>query len=355
MSLQIKELSIKDYENVIEVTDSSNGLHAFIAIHDSTLGPSMGGIRMLPYSSREEALEDVLRLSKGMTYKNAISGLPHGGGKATFILDPSKPKSREMLHSFAEAVNHLDGNYICAEDMGCTLDDVSTIHEVTNYVTGLPGQGSGDPARFTAWGVYKGIQAVSFRLWGTTCLKGKKIAFQGIGGVGSKLLERLFWEEAILYIADYDNEKLKWAAHEYGATIIDPEEIYDIDCDIFAPCARGKTLNKDTIARLKCPAVAGAANNQLETPEDGKRLQQKGILYAPDYLLNAGGVISCASPYSPVGPEQIHVVKKTNKIFDKLLEVFELAEQKEVCPSVAADELVQSLIKSKKEKNNASV
>lgn len=356
MGLHIKNLNIPDYEEVIEVKDAASGLHAFIAIHDTTLGPALGGIRFLPYSSREEALTDVLRLAEGMTYKSSISGLAVGGGKSTVIWDPKKPKPKEMLHAFAKAINFLEGRYIGAEDMNCFLEDVDTMHEVSNYVLGLPGdEGTGDPARFTARGVFVSIQAVSQYLFGDTSLRGKKVLVQGAGGVGRKLIKHLFWAGADIFISDICESVVRDICHTYGATAVSSEQVYEFECDIFAPCARGGILNEETIKKLKCKAVAGAANNQLLTREDGKRLKDKGILYAPDYLINAGGVIDVASGMNPDDQHPQKVLFKTEATFHRLLEILEIADQENICPSEAADQKARSLILEAKEKQNALV
>ncbi|MCH9632928.1 MAG: Leucine dehydrogenase [Chlamydiae bacterium] len=355
MSLHIKKLNIDDFEEVIEIKDSTCGLHAFVAIHDTTFGPSLGGIRFLPYSSEEEALKDALRLAKGMSYKSALANLKVGGGKSTVICDPSKPKSKELLHAYAEALNYLGGRYIGAEDMNCTLDNLSTLFERTPHVLGLPGEGTGSPAPFTARGTFIGIQATAQHLWGTTSLKGKSILLQGIGGVGILLLEHLFWAGANLYISDLNAEVLKKASHEFGAHIVEPEDVYDFECDIFAPCAQGGILNSENISRLRCKAVAGAANNQLASEKDGLKLVEKNILYAPDCIINCGGVISVASGINPEDTHPQKVLFHTEKIFDRLLEVYQLAERQETCPSLVADQLAQSLILHEKEKLNALV
>ncbi len=355
MSLHIKKLDIPDFEEVIEIKNSSCGLHAFIAVHDTTFGPSLGGIRFLPYSSGEEALNDVLRLAKGMSYKSTLASLKVGGGKSTVIYDPKNPKSKELLHSFAEAINYLGGRYIGAEDMNCTLNDLVTLHENTHHVLGLPGEGTGSPAPYTARGVFIGMQATAQHLWGTTSLKGRSILLQGIGGVGSRLLEHLFWAGADLYISDLNSEAVKKASHEYGAHIVKPKDVYDFECDIFAPCAQGGTLNPTTISRLKCKAVVGAANNQLASDKDGLALVEKNILYAPDCVVNVGGVISVASAINPEDTHPQKVLFHTERIFDRLLEIYQLAERQETCPSLVADQLAQSLILQEKEKQNALV
>lgn len=356
MGLRIKNLNIDGFEQVVEVIDVERSLHAFIAIHDTTFGPALGGIRFLPYETREEALTDVLRLAEGMTYKSAIIGLKTGGGKSTVIWDTSKPKPREMLQAFAEAINYLDGKYIGAEDMNCYLEDVKTIHEFTPHVLGLPGDnGTGDPARFTARGVFIGIQATAQHLWGDTSLKNKKILVQGAGGVGKKIIDHLFWAGADIFISDIDTQLAHSLCHEYDATFVPASEVFQLEYDIFVPCARGAILNDKSISTLKCKAVAGAANNQLLSPKNGEQLRSKGILYAPDYLINAGGLVSVASGLSPCDQHPKKVLFHVETIFDLLLEIFRLADKKNICTSVAADQTVKSLLQAEKESKNALV
>ena len=355
MSLHIKKLNIQDFEEVIEIKDSTCGLHAFIAVHDTTFGPSLGGIRFLPYSSGEEALADVLRLAEGMTYKSTLANLKVGGGKSTVIWDPKTPKPKELLESFAQAINYLGGRYIGAEDMNCFLNDLVALNQTTDHVLGLPGEGTGSPARFTARGVLVAMQATSQHLWGTPSLKGKKILLQGVGGVGAKLLEFLFWEGADLYISDLNHELVKKLSHEFGAHVVDPKDVYDFECDIFSPCAQGGVLNPENIHRLRSRAVVGAANNQLRLPEDGVAMAKKGILYAPDYIANVGGVISVASAINPSDTHPQKVLFHTEQIFDRLLEVYQIAEAEQTCPSLVADRLAQTLVQNEKEKQNALV
>lgn len=355
MGLNIKELKIKDYDRVIEIQDLSRGLHAFIAIHDRTMGPGVGGTRILPYESREEALTDVLRLSKGMTYKAALANTQTGGSKSSLIIDPKIGKTRELLEAYAEAVNYLNGQHICAEDMNCTEDDLRIIKKVSPHVLGLTEDGTGDPSRFTAFGVFRSIQATALTLWGSESLVGKKVAVQGIGGVGLKLLAHLFWAGADLIVTDINQKLLDFAQHEYAAKVVSLDEILKVECDIFAPCARGGVLNKESIPQLKCACVVGAANNQLLEEEDAKRLFERGILYAPDYVANAGGLICIASGLDPEGPNSQKMRFKTNQIYNRLLEIYQLAEQKKLTPNAAANQLVESLLEEEKNSKNALV
>lgn len=343
MGLHIKELTETNFEKVIEIQDPSRHLHAFIAIHSTVMGPGLGGTRILPYQSAREALKDVLRLAKGMTYKATLANTHTGGSKSTIILPPGG-KSKELFEAYAEALNYLEGKHICAEDMNCTEQDIETIHSKSPYCLGLPGNGTGDPSRFTAWGVFQAMKAVCQKLYGSDSLKGKKVLLQGIGGVGGKLLDSLFWSGADLLISDISEDALKKAAHHYGAAIVPLDEVMTTPCDLFAPCAIGGILNPTTIASLKCSAVVGGANNQLEDESCADLLMQKGILYAPDYLVNSGGLISVASPLDPMGACPKRVLEKTNLIRNRLLEIFELADKKQLSPSAAANQLVEDLL-----------
>ncbi len=340
--LVINEIEVPGYEKVIEALDNDSGLHCFIAIHDTTLGPALGGARFYPYSDREEALEDVLRLAKGMTYKSAIVENGLGGGKSVVIADPKTQKSDQLLLAFATVVNSLQGTYIVAEDIGSSPEDMLIIRKNTPYVCALPlNTSSGDPSRFTAWGVFKGIQAVAMKLWGTPSLRGKTVAIQGIGHVGSRLANLLFWEGAELILTDTDSKKVHDLALKDGAQEIPSENIYDTRCDIFAPCAMGGILSKQTIPRLKCKAVAGAANNQLLEKGDGRLLMERGILYAPDFIINSGGIINVAAEFEPGGYNPKKSRDRVNKIYDSLLEIFERSQKEDKTPNQIARELAE--------------
>lgn len=340
--LTIKQLNISGYDKVIEAVNQSAGLHCFIAIHDRSLGPAMGGTRIYPYLTQEDALSDVLRLSKAMTYKSAMAENGLGGGKSVIIADPSTHKNRDLLLAFAEVVDSLEGAYIAAEDSGTTPEDMATIRERTPYVGALPGEkSSGDPSRFTAWGVFRGMEAVAEKLWGRPLLRGRKIAIQGVGSVGSKLVNILFWEGAHLFIADTDVKKCWDACHLYGAQMMSLEEILTVECDIFAPCALGGVLNEETVPQLRCSAIAGAANNQLVAPEFGETLRNAHILYAPDYVINAGGIINAAMEFAPQGYDPKASRDKVNQIYDVLLMIFLKAESEGKSTSQVADELAE--------------
>jgi leucine dehydrogenase len=342
MALELNELSFDNYEKVIEAVDIDTGLHAFIAIHDTTLGPALGGTRIYPYDSTKDALTDVLRLSQGMTYKSSLAETGLGGGKSVIIANPKKDKTPQLLESFGEAVNSLNGLYICAEDSGTNTEDMMIIRKKTPYVAGLPtATSSGDPSRFTAWGVFKGIQSVAKALWGSDSLKGKSIAIQGLGSVGIKVIEHLFWQEAHLIISDIDHDKTKAYAELYKIRTLPPEMILKAECDILCPCALGGILNHDSIESLNCKAIAGAANNQLLKPEDGLLLHKKGILYAPDFVVNSGGIINVAYELEKDIYNPQKAITGVNKIYDTLNLIFEMSKHQDLPPSETALRLAE--------------
>lgn len=340
--LEIKELAVEGYERVIEAIDSDRGLHAFIAVHNTRMGPALGGTRIYPYASREDALKDVLRLSRGMTFKSAIAEIGLGGGKSVIIADPHTQKTPELLAAFAEAVHSLDGLYVCAEDVGTTTDDMAIILESTPYVAALEtNESSGDPSPFTAWGVFRGMQAVALRLWNTTSLRGKRIAIQGLGKVGRRLGEFLFWHGARLIVCDLDAKACREFAHEFGAEVVDPEDFFATPCDILAPCAMGGIINDETIPQLRCAAIAGAANNQLAEPRHGQQLMDRGILYAPDYVINGGGIINAAAEFDSDGYHPIRVRRQVDHIFDTLMDIFNRSDAQQLPTEQTANDLAQ--------------
>lgn len=344
----IKEIFVPGFQKVIEAKDSETHLHSFIAIHNSTLGPALGGIRMYPYSNPEDALNDALRLAKGMTYKSAIAEDGLGGGKSVIIARPNMDKTERLLESFGEAVNILRGEYIAAEDVGTSPEDMLIIRRKTPYVVALPTErSSGDPSRFTAWGVFRGIQAVAQTLWHSKSLKKKRILIQGLGHVGSKLAGILFWEGADLILSDIDNQVLHELAYRYGAEVVSPEQAHSVECDIFTPCALGGIINEKTIDQLHCKAIAGAANNQLERPELGIALMKKGILYAPDYIINAGGIINVAVELEPHGYDPKVARDRVTHIYDRLMTLFAKAAKEKKPTSQVADEIAEYNLKHK--------
>lgn len=340
--LTIREIPISDYEQVIEAKDAARGLHCFIAIHNTKLGPSLGGTRMHLYSTYDEALQDVLRLAKAMTYKSAVAEDGLGGGKSVIIADPHKSKTPELLHAFAEVVDSLKGKYIAAEDIGTTTKDMATIHQRTPYVCATPSEkSSGDPSRFTAWGVFRGIQAVAMQLWNSSSLRGKTIAIQGLGQVGSKLANILFWEGANLIVCDIDLNLAREFNHTCGARVIPPQDFIPIECDILAPCAMGGIINDNTVPLLRCKAIAGGANNQLSDSGIGKLLWDRGILYAPDFIINSGGIINAAAEFEENGYDAKFSRDKVNHIYDILLNLFHKSEKDKKPTNVVADEIAE--------------
>lgn len=340
--ITIKEVKIDGYQKVIEATDPKTKLHCFIAIHSTALGPSLGGTRIYPYTSSEEALADVLKLAKAMTFKSAVAELGIGGGKSVIIADPENQKNEDLLMAFGKIVDTLKGAYIAAEDVGSSTEDMAIIHRSTPYVAALPKNSSGDPSRFTAWGVFRGIQAAANKIWGSASLKGKKILVQGLGNVGSKLVDYLFWEGAELLICESNKEKLKEHAIQYGAKIVDLNHFASTECDLFAPCAMGGVINENTVHQLKCRGIAGGANNQLASPLMAEILKQRSILYAPDYVINAGGLINATEEFNAQGYNAVSSREKVNHIYSSLLTIFEQAEIKNKTTPQIADEIAEN-------------
>jgi len=316
-----------EHEQVMLCHDKSTGLKAIIAIHNTILGPGLGGTRFFNYESESDALKDVLRLSRGMTYKAAISGLNLGGAKAVIIGDPKKLKSEGLFRKFGRFIENLNGKYITAEDVGTTTQDMEYISMETKHVVGLPEikGGGGDPSPVTAYGVFVGMKACAKFAYGSDSLLGKTVAVQGIGKVGWHLVEQLHKEGAKIYVSDINDEQLQKAASEFGAIIVDGNDLFDLNVDIFAPCAMGAILNNDTISRLKCSIISGAANNQLENEDEhGPLLKDKGIIYAPDFLINAGGLINVYSEYTSYNREI--ALGQAEKIYDTTLQILNKAE-----------------------------
>ncbi|AVQ99319.1 branched-chain amino acid dehydrogenase [Oceanobacillus sp. M65] len=337
-----------DYEQLVFCQDKSSGLKAIIAIHDTTLGPALGGTRMWTYKSEAEAIEDALRLAKGMTYKNAAAGLNLGGGKTVIIGDPKKDKNPEMFRAFGRYIQGLNGRYITAEDVGTTVHDMDLIHLETDFVTGIsPESGSsGNPSPVTAYGVYKGMKAAAMEAYGSDSLEGKTVAIQGVGNVAYALCEFLHEEGAKLIVTDINKQSVERAVEAFNATAVDPDDIYDVDCDIYAPCALGATVNDDTINRLKAKIIAGSANNQLKSSKHGDIIHEKGIVYAPDYVINSGGVINVADEL--VGYNQKRAMKKVETIYDSLTRVFEISRTDNIPTYVAADRMAEERIEAKR-------
>lgn len=339
-----KYLETYDYEQVVFCQDKESGLKAIIAIHDTTLGPALGGTRMWTYESEEAAIEDALRLAKGMTYKNAAAGLNLGGGKTVIIGDPRKDKNEEMFRAFGRYIQGLNGRYITAEDVGTTVADMDLIHEETNFVTGIsPSFGSsGNPSPVTAFGVYRGMKAAAKEAFGTDSLEGKVIAVQGVGNVAFNLCRYLHEEGAQLIVTDINKESVQRAVEEFGATAVDPDDIYNVECDIYAPCALGATINDKTIPQLKAKVIAGAANNQLKETRHGDLIHELGIVYAPDYVINAGGVINVADEL--YGYNRERAMKKVEGVYDNIAKVIEISKRDGIPTYLAADRLAEERI-----------
>src|SRR5690625_7550 len=346
-------MKIDNYEQLVFAYEQTSGLKAIIAIHDTTLGPALGGVRMWTYDSEAEAVEDALRLAKGMTYKNAAAGLNLGGGKAVIIGDPTKDKNEAMFRAFGRYIQSLNGRYITAEDVGSTVDDMDTIYTETDYVTGTSNAGSsGNPAPVTAYGIYKGIKATAAEAFGTDDLSGKVIAVQGVGNVAFRLCDHLHKEGAQLIVTDIDRKAVNRAVEQFGAKAVDPDEIYDVECDIFSPCALGAVINDETISRLNAKVIAGSANNQLATNQHGQMLFEKGIVYAPDFVINAGGVINVADELLPNGYNQARAMKKVEQIYTNLQKVYEISKRDNIPTYLAADRMAEERIQSIKQSRN---
>jgi len=338
----ISQMSTMGHEQVLFCNDSATGLKAIIAIHNTVLGPALGGTRMWAYSNEMEALNDVLRLSKGMTYKNSISGLNLGGGKAVIIGDARTMKSEALFRRFGKFVESLAGNYITAEDVGISPSDMNWVNMETNHVAGLPGK-SGDPSPVTAYGVYMGMKACAKFQFGSDSLEGKTIAVQGVGHVGEYLVKHLAAEKANVVITDIHEETLKRVANEYGVKVVAPSEIYDVPMDIYAPCAMGATINDETLSRLKCSIISGAANNQLAIEQKhGLEVMNRGIIYAPDYTINAGGVINCFSEVEGLSSEWAHT--KAAEIYTTILNIIHRSKEANIPTYQIANKMAEERI-----------
>ncbi len=333
-----------DYEQLIFAQDNESGLKAIIVIHDTTLGPALGGTRMWTYKSEDDAIIDSLRLARAMTYKAAAAGLNLGGGKAVIIGDPSKDKSEALFRSFGRYIQSLNGRYITAEDVGTSVQDMDWVHLETDYVTGIsPVFGSGgDPSPATAYGTYIGMKAAAKVAFGDDSLMGKTIAVQGIGSVAYNLLKYLHDEGANLIVTDIFEEKIRLAVKEFGAKTVSADEIYGVECDIFSPNALGSIINDDTIPQFKAKLIAGAANNQLQEEHHGDLLHEKGIIYAPDFVINAGGLINVADELEIFNQERAK--KKIEKIYDNILKVFEIVERDGIPSNIAVNRLAEERI-----------
>jgi leucine dehydrogenase len=342
-----QDLLNHSHEQVSFFTDKASGLKAIIGIHSTVLGPSLGGCRMWNYASEADALRDVMRLSRGMTYKAAVAGLRLGGGKGVIIGDPRKDKTEAMMKAFGRSVEMLGGRYITAEDVGMCVQDIDVIRTATRFAVGGSNEGgSGDPSIMTAFGVFQGMKAaVKFAGLGED-LQGITVAVQGVGHVGEHLCAHLSAAGANILVADIHQPNVDRMVELYGAKAVSPEEILSVDCDVFAPCALGAVINERTLPALKCKVVAGAANNQLETDNDGFELMNRGIVYAPDYAINAGGLINVAAELDGYNKEL--VLGKVSQIYSTIATILELSREDAVPPHVAADRMAENRLREKK-------
>jgi leucine dehydrogenase len=340
------KLSELEHEQLVFCHDKYTGLKAIIGIHNTILGPALGGTRMWHYTSEKEAITDVLRLSRGMTFKAAISGLNIGGGKAVIIGDARVQKTEPFMRRFGRFIESLGGKYVTAEDVNMTTRDMQYIAMETEHVTGLPESmgGGGDPSPVTAYGVYVGMKAMVKKMYGSENLQGKRIAVQGVGQVGTYLVELLVNDGAEVTVTDIFKDKLEVVSRNYPVKVVDDRSIYDQEVDIYAPCALGATINDQTIPRLRCKVIAGGANNQLENEQiHGKALKTRGILYAPDFLINAGGVMNVYAEYlGDYNRKNVYLL--ADGIYDTLLNVLKKAEDEDITPQESAIKVAQKRI-----------
>jgi leucine dehydrogenase len=339
------QLEAFGHKKVVFCNDPDTGLKAIIAIHDTTLGPALGGTRMWAYKTEGDALRDVLRLSKSMTYKAAITGLNLGGGKAVIIGDSRKDKSEALLRKFGRFIKNLNGEFITAEDVGTNPKDMEYIRMETQYVTGVPESigGSGDPSPITALGVFMGIKACVKQLYGNDSLAGRTIIVQGIGHVGENLVKLLRDENAKVYASDINEERVSQVSKKYGAEAVANNSIFDLNADIYSPCALGATINTQTINKLNCAIIAGSANNQLEDEHiHGQMLLEKGILFAPDYVINAGGIINCYSEL--MGFSKKRTLQLTENIYEATRNVLKLSAAENISTIDAANKIAENRI-----------
>jgi leucine dehydrogenase len=347
------QLSFNDHEQIVFCNDKDTGLKAIIGIHNSVMGPALGGTRMFNYASEWDALNDVLRLSRGMTYKAAITGLNIGGGKAVIMGDAKTQKTPELMRKFGEFVHSLSGRYITAEDVGMETSDMDLVRDVTPYVTGISEErgGSGNPSPVTAFGVYMGMKAAAKQQFGSEKLEGKKILVQGIGHVGETLVDYLTKEGAQVIIADINEERLNEVAAKYNAQVFTGDDLYSADVDIYAPCAMGATINDVTVNKIKAKVIAGAANNQLaDENTHGLILQERGILYAPDFLINAGGIINVYAELAHY--DKAEIMRRTENIYNTTLEIFDYAVANGITTHQAALNIAQNRIDLRKIENS---
>ncbi|MBU2533872.1 MAG: amino acid dehydrogenase [Alphaproteobacteria bacterium] len=339
------------HEMVTAFCDQRAKLRGFIGVHSTALGPAFGGCRMWPYVDEAAAIRDVLRLSRGMSYKNAMAGLPYGGGKAVIVADPRSDKTPELFKAFGRMVDRLGGTYMTAEDVGITVDDMRIVATETVHVGGIPqedGYRGGDPSPITARGVFAGIKATARHALGSADLAGVTVAVQGAGHVGYNLCRLLHEAGASIKVSDINAENVARVQAEFGAEAVDPAVFFEVDADIIAPCALGSVLNKTTIPLIKAKVIAGAANNQLAGAADGERLHNRGILYAPDYVINAGGIISVAAERDDAAT-QASVLAKVDGIGERLREIYERSDESGRAPHEVADHIAREIMQRAEE------
>ena len=340
--LQITEIPVEGYEKVCRGIDTASGLHAIIAVHSTALGPALGGMRLWPYESLNQALTDVLRLSRGMTYKAACSGLDLGGGKSV-ILGDNSIKSDDLFEAMGDFVDSFGGDYITAEDVNTKVEDMGVVATRSKHVVGLAGK-SGNPSPVTAMGTFLGLQATLEDVFGDSSLVGKTVAVEGVGAVGSIYSKLVTEAGGTVVVADIRGDAARKVAEETGGSMVDPDAIHSVDCDVFAPCALGGSLNDETIPRLKAKVVCGAANNQLLEPRHGEQLRERGIKYAPDYVVNAGGLINVYNELVPGGYSEERAMDRVESIRVNMKAILGMAREGDICTSVAADRFAETRI-----------
>ena len=339
-----KRLRETKHEQVVFFRDQHAGLRAIVAIHSTTLGPAIGGVKMTEYASEDAAVEDALILSRALTYKAACAGLNFGGGHTVVIGDPRTQRTEALFRALGRFIDSLNGRYIAAEGVGTTVEDMDYIRMETKYVVGIPSSkgGSGDPSPVCAFGVFRGLEACQIFLTGEGVIEGLRVAVQGVGRVGSRIVDMLLARGATVTIADPDAEAISRITAKHAVKVVAPEEIYDVDCDVFSPCALGGVLNDRTIGRLRCRVVAGSANNQLAEERHGAELDKRGVLYGPDYIINSGGLINVAEELS--GYDQERAMRKAAGIKDVLLRILDSARANGIPTYEAADRFAEERI-----------
>lgn len=339
-----ESIDVDGHEQVVFGFDPVSGLKTIIAIHSTSLGPALGGTRFFPYDSEADAIEDVLRLSKGMTYKSAAAGLDLGGGKAVIIGDPHTDKSERLFRAYGRFVDSLGGRYITAEDVGTTVDDLTMVARETRWAVGTPVAegGSGDPSPVTARGLFAAARATAEHRFGDPDLTGRLFVVQGVGKVGTAFVRHLVEARAEVIVADAYEPAVDEIVESFGVKTVDPDDVFDLECDVFSPCALGAVLNEETIPRLRCSAVVGSANNQLATREDARRLAERDILYAPDFVINAGGLINVYDEL--LGYSKSRALHRVDGIYDATMRIFRTADAEDVTTAEAADRVARQRI-----------